>query len=145
MNFLITSHGSFCNGILDSFKMLVGNCDNIFSLSLESSSSIHDYKDNLNRILDEISVEPTIILVDIKGGTPFNESYNYLLRSKKENLSIICGVNLPMVLELYFLSKSNVDINYLSLMTVNSGKNAIEHITYKESTSKSPNIDELLF
>ncbi len=42
----------------------------------------------------------SIILVDLWGGTPFNQA-NSLLEDHKDKWAIVAGMNLPMVIEAY--------------------------------------------
>ncbi|BDR55697.1 PTS sugar transporter subunit IIA [Xylocopilactobacillus apis] len=97
MKVLLTSHGHLAQGLVSGFEFIAGKSDQISALELDSNG-ISSYHKRLKKLLDNENV-PVLILTDLKGGTPYNESFKYYLAHKKK-VRVISGVNLPMLLEL---------------------------------------------
>ncbi|MBM7711180.1 PTS sugar transporter subunit IIA [Enterococcus xiangfangensis] len=98
MKIIVTSHGDFCQGILDSYQMIAGENPHLRSISL-TDAGIKDFSERFNKLLKEFESEEVLILTDIKGGTPYNEAYSYYLLHE-ERVRVIAGMNLPMVIEI---------------------------------------------
>ena len=97
MKIIITSHGKLCEGIVDSYNMIVGPTSDIVTLPFYGS--LEEFRKQQNKIFEDFKNEEIIVLCDLLGGTPYNE----FLRSRIENLfngEIICGYNLGMLIEL---------------------------------------------
>lgn len=105
---LLTSHGNLAEGILSGFEFIAGKSSKILTLQLDNDG-IDKYRSSLNELLDQ-QKESVLILADLKGGTPYNESYKYYLEHP-ERVSLISGLNLPMLLELIpqLTSKTTLD------------------------------------
>ncbi|KNE21808.1 PTS sugar transporter subunit IIA [Virgibacillus pantothenticus] len=97
---LVTSHGPFCEALIKTGEMITGKHDNV-SYILLNDKGVNYYakklEEKLNLMFEEY--DGVVILCDIKGGTPCNESLKYALTYKK-NLAILAGVNLPTYLEI---------------------------------------------
>ncbi|WP_122646111.1 PTS sugar transporter subunit IIA [Enterococcus mediterraneensis] len=111
MKVIVTSHGDFCHGILKSYQMIAGESENFYAVSL-TEEGVKDYSDRLNKVLTELESEEILILTDIKGGTPYNESYQYYL-THEERVRVVAGMNLPMIIEVGInLFNDNLEILY---------------------------------
>lgn len=97
---LLVSHGRFCEGVLDTLRMVCGDDYGIRTLSLVPGISPEEFRlmltDELERC-EDIDSRGTLVLTDIAGGTPFNSAV-YL--SSTHRMGIIAGVNVPMVMSL---------------------------------------------
>ena len=127
MNILLVSHGNLAEGLLHSYEMIVGKSDNISIVNLDDNG-IEDFRKRLHEHLDVLTEEKqTIVLCDLKGGTPFNESLMYSMENPGK-IRIISGMNLPMLSELGM--QTNVDnadeINESISTVVEVGKESIE-------------------
>lgn len=96
----LISHGAFCEGLIDTLKMVSGDDFGVRTLSLVPGTAPDTYRESLSQILDELSAKDdrgVLVLTDIAGGTPFNSAV--YLRSKYK-LGIVSGVNVPMLMTL---------------------------------------------
>lgn len=93
---IITGHGNFSTGMLHALEMIAGEQEKLVAIPFFESDSMEEYKGKIQTELAEESTE-LIIFTDLMGGTPFNVSM--LLGSSVENVSVISGTNLPMLLE----------------------------------------------
>lgn len=130
MKLFLISHGKFCEGLLDSYQMIAGESQDIFTLSL-TDAGIQDFSDGLTGMLAKREKEDVLILTDIKGGTPYNEAYKqYLL--DQEHIGVVAGMNLPMVIEVG-LNLSNKSLIELVEMAIEIGRGGIQGVTEESS------------
>ena len=95
---ILMTHGDMAKGILHSAKMLIGEFDNVDSLSLEEDMGSEELDEKLGEKLNESEKGVQhLILCDIIGGTPFNVASKYSF--KNENIAVYFGLNLPLLVE----------------------------------------------
>jgi len=93
-------------------------------------------RDNLvekyNKLISELdSKDGVLFMVDLFGGSPFNAAS--IIAMKHENMEIVTGVNLPMLLEVF----GSYDFSSLSELVViaeTTGKDAIKTLNKKIET-----------
>ena len=97
---IIGTHGSFSKQILRSAQMIYGKQENVLSVTFETGEGVDDlvlkYKNELAKLDRSDGV---LFLVDLFGGSPFNAASRIV--STNEDMDIVTGVNLPMLLEVY--------------------------------------------
>lgn len=94
---ILASHGQFCLGLKQTVEMIAGKTDYLETISFKPGQDPDNYRDNFEQVLKSQNDQPTLVLVDLKGGTPFNTAM-YL--KQKYNLGIVTGVNVPMLLSI---------------------------------------------
>ena len=98
---LLASHGDLADGICSSLKIIMGEQGNIRTLCAYTKEEF-DLRSEVWEILNDLSYEDKLIVVtDIFGGSVNNEFMNNLNRN---NLYLIAGLNLPLVIELATIS-----------------------------------------
>lgn len=97
---LVTSHHTLAESILGTCDMVIGNHNDCYSVCLDSD--ILSFKEKMSEVLGimQEKYEEIIILSDLKGGTPYNQSLNYKLGSGEKKVHLISGFNFPMLVEL---------------------------------------------
>ncbi|KAF1297129.1 PTS mannose transporter subunit EIIAB [Enterococcus sp. JM4C] len=126
---ILASHGEFANGILQSGSMIFGEQENVKAVTLQPSEGPDDLKAKLVAAIDSFDdQEEVLFLVDLWGGTPFNQA-NSLFEEHKDKWAIVAGMNLPMVIEAYS-----------SRFSMNSAQEIAAHIleTAKEGVKVKP-------
>lgn len=104
MNIIIVTHGKFGIELLESAKMILGSVPDTTAVAFTTEDSLESLKEKIeSKIKDG---QRTIILTDIKGGSPFNVSY--LLSTMNSDIKVMYGVNLPLVLSISTLLSSGV-------------------------------------
>ncbi|WP_158077176.1 PTS sugar transporter subunit IIA [Caenibacillus caldisaponilyticus] len=98
---LLTSHGRFCEGLLDASRMILGETPHLYALALDDKGVDH-FSHALDLLIGELNqkYDSLLILCDLKGGTPYNQSLKHVFQSDG-NIKILTGMNLPMILEIY--------------------------------------------
>ena len=98
---ILASHGEFAEGILQSGAMIFGEQENVKAVTLMPSEGPDDLRAKLEAAIASFdSQDEVLFLVDLWGGTPFNQA-NRLYEEHKDNWAIVAGMNLPMVIEAY--------------------------------------------
>lgn len=105
---LIVSHSELSKGLVEATKMILGDADGIDHIILDESG-IDVFSKKLDEKVKSITEnnESLLILTDIFGGTPFNQS---MIKSQQyENVRVISGVNLQMVIESVMNRSNDID------------------------------------
>ncbi|MCU9613445.1 mannose/fructose/sorbose PTS transporter subunit IIA [Caldibacillus lycopersici] len=98
---IIASHGEFANGILQSGAMIFGEQENVKAVTLMPSEGPDDVKAKMKEAIASFDNQDEVLfLVDLWGGTPFNQA-NSLMEDHKDKWAIVSGMNLPMLIEAY--------------------------------------------
>ncbi|HIX69238.1 MULTISPECIES: mannose/fructose/sorbose PTS transporter subunit IIA [Enterococcus] len=98
---ILASHGEFAEGILQSGSMIFGEQENVKAVTLMPSEGPDDIKAKMEAAIATFDDQQEVLfLVDLWGGTPFNQA-NSLFEAHKETWAIVAGMNLPMVIEAY--------------------------------------------
>lgn len=124
MKIVITSHGDLCEGILSSYRMIAGDTSQFIVLKLDENG-ITDYSTRLNNVLDKLITDDQIlVLSDIVGGTPYNETLRYVLKHPNK-VFLIAGLNLPMLIQAGTVSDNKTDIQVLLDEILTAGQSSI--------------------
>ena len=105
---LIVSHSELSKGLVEATKMILGDAEGIDHIILDESG-IDVFSKKLDEKVKSITGnnESLLILADIFGGTPFNQS---MIKSQLyENVRVISGVNLQMVIESVMNRSNDID------------------------------------
>lgn len=98
---ILASHGEFANGIMQSGAMIFGQQENVKAVTLQPSEGPDDLKAKMEEAIATFdNQEEVLFLVDLWGGTPFNQA-NGLINGHEDKWAIVTGLNLPMLIETY--------------------------------------------
>ena len=98
---ILATHGDFATGILQSASMIFGEQPNVAAVTLQPSEGPDDVRRKMEEAVASFAdPEQVLILVDLWGGTPFNQS-NGLIAGHEDKWAIVAGLNLPMLIDAY--------------------------------------------
>ncbi|WP_071130445.1 PTS sugar transporter subunit IIB [Enterococcus timonensis] len=98
---ILASHGEFAEGIKQSGAMIFGEQEHVAAVTLMPNQGPDDVKVAMEKAVASFpDPNEVLILVDLWGGTPFNQASG-LFDAHKETWAIVAGMNLPMVIEAY--------------------------------------------
>lgn len=123
---VLLSHGPLSSGLLGSLRLICGEVENVTAFELEEGDDPQDYR-NAFASYYEAYPEHSIFLIDVFGGTPFNEVLKYFL-GKQIPIRALCGVNLGMLMEACVVREQSVD--YLDSLEA-IGQQAVVNIGQK--------------
>lgn len=121
---ILASHGDFCRGLKQTVEMIAGKTDNLKIESFRPGQDPDAYRVEFEKALGNDKKTPILVLVDLKGGTPYNTAM-YL--SQSYNLKVITGVNLPMLLILVTTRNEESTIQQLVDLALNQDNWGIEN------------------
>lgn len=127
ITYIVLNHGRFGEELIKSAELIVGKTENIRAISLLSGMSIEEYYQEVHSYLETLKGE-ILILCDLYGGTPSNVG---MMMQREFSLHVLCGVNLPMLIEL-ILKRNNEKCSIEELMEC-ALKTAKESIIKPES------------
>ncbi|CAM3156476.1 mannose/fructose/sorbose PTS transporter subunit IIA [Sporolactobacillus spathodeae] len=126
---ILASHGDFAKGIYQSSSMIFGEQENVKTVTLMPKEGPDDFKAKMKEAIASLDdQEEVLFLVDLWGGTPFNQ-INGLFEEHKDKWAIVAGMNLPMLIEAY-----------ASRLSMNAAREIAAHIlgTAKEGVKVRP-------
>ena len=92
MQILIVTHGELAAGFKDAAEVIFGEVKGITTIGLHSGESVEAFDEN----------ESVLIIAYLLSASPYNHSVlsvNKLAEKRAENVRLIAGASLPMVLE----------------------------------------------
>jgi len=98
---ILASHGEFAKGVRQSGSMLFGNPEKVEVITFMPGEGPEDLSKKYQEAIEKFSPEDQILfLVDLWGGSPFNEA-NRIFEQNQETTGIIAGLNLPILIQAY--------------------------------------------
>ena len=128
---ILASHGNLALGIQNSTEMIIGKQEKMLTCCLYPQEGPQDFLNKVKKAMSNLSdCNDILFLVDLWGGTPFNQIQSLIEEQKK---SIVTGMNLEMVIEACMLRN-----------TVDTSRELIEQLTVtgKESVKSFPEQEE---
>lgn len=141
ISIIIGTHGSFSKELINSAELICGKLENVNYITFLPGEGQNDLINKYNSIIDKANSDSkTLFLVDLFGGSPFNAASTLALDN--DNMDVVTGVNLPMLLEVY----SNLDnstLDELVEIAINSAQKSV--CSLKKSIELNKGDDDLLW
>jgi len=119
---LIVSHGRLAEALISSVQFLVGNLQRVKGISIWPRDRKEEVKDRIQKGISEVNDgDGVVILTDVLGGTPTNLSLSIL---EDENVEVVTGVNMPMLLTLSSYRKGK-SLREICRLVKKSGRRSI--------------------
>ena len=118
---IITGHGNFGSGLKSSLDLIVGNFDFVKVVDFTEEKSPENLKEELIKHIN-VGDRKVYIFTDLIGGTPFKVSSELTLKHK--NIEVLCGTNLPMLVECAMMMSLGYEIDTNSIK--DAGINSIK-------------------
>jgi mannose/fructose/sorbose-specific phosphotransferase system IIA component len=102
VSIVLASHGRFSEGIKESGQMIFGPQEDVEAVVLTPEMGPDDFRAKVLAAIDTFSQkEQVLFLVDLWGGTPFNQISKLIEEHDGDGWVAITGMNLPMVIAAY--------------------------------------------
>jgi PTS system mannose-specific IIA component len=119
---IIVSHGRLAEELLNALTIILGEAPNIEAISIGWYDDVDDSKKKISQCLKRVDQKNgVIIFTDMFGGTPSNLSFSFL---RDNQVEIITGINLPMLIKFVSLQRSN-NLKDVAKKVVEQGKKNI--------------------
>lgn len=119
---IVVAHGQFASGILTSLKLIAGEVENIEAIDFSEGMSAQELKARIKSAI--LAEREVLILTDLLGGTPFKVSVELATEQKEQNVVVLSGLNLAMILEANF-SRLTDDLEQLVGKLITTSKDGI--------------------
>ena len=88
---ILATHGNFATGIQQSASMIFGEQPNVAAVTLQPNEGPDDVRKKMEEAVASFEdPEQVLILVDLWGGTPFNQA-NGLIAGHEDTWAIVAG------------------------------------------------------
>jgi PTS system mannose-specific IIB component len=130
---VIGTHGASAEQLLKSTEMVIGQQDNVAFIDFVPGENADTLIVKFNQKLSELDTTTgALFLVDFWGGSPFNAASRIV--QDKDNMDIVTGVNIPMLVEVFMARDDNPQFSELVATAVETGKIGIKAL--KTAVSK---------
>ena len=128
---LVTGHANFGTGITSSVNLIAGEQEAYKAVDFLPTYSTEDLTREITKALEDLKdCEGVIIFTDLMGGTPFNVSAQ--IGHGKENIRIVAGTNLPMLVEIVMSRKFMDNLDELVDSVLETGKEQVTKYEFKQ-------------
>lgn len=112
---LLVSHGNFSIGIKNSLDVVVGSSDNVKAISIHQGTTRDDVEKEFKSFRQSITKDDSVfVITDITAGSTSQYSVEFL--GDLENVTILSGLNLGLLLELYVTEITDVKNDILKIL-----------------------------
>lgn len=123
---ILASHGGFATGIYQSVSMIFGEEPNVKAVTLMPNEGPDDIRAKMEEAVASFDdPEQVLILVDLWGGTPFNQA-NGLIAGHEDTWAIVAGMNLPMLIEAYGARMGTDSAQEVAKAIIGAGKDGVK-------------------
>lgn len=128
---ILATHGGFADGIMQSGSMIFGDQPDVAAVTLQPSEGPNDIRKKMEDAIASFeSQDEVLFLVDLWGGTPFNQA-NGLVSDHEDKWAIVAGLNLPMLIDAYGSRMTMETAHEVAVQIAGSGKEGVR--IYPES------------
>lgn len=124
VNVILTSHGSYAEGIREAAEMILGEQDDLEVFGLFPGETFEDFAARMEKAVIRFNdPEHTLIMADLTCGTPSNMTMMMVL---KYHVHALIGMNLPMVIEVLSTRNDGISMEELKRNAIQA---AVEGVT----------------
>lgn len=122
---VLVSHGSLANGLKDAAEMIIGPQDHVRTVGMDPAADLDSLRSHIEALAAEVGTDGgVLVLADLMGGSPANASASLALGGTP----IICGANLPMLLEV-LMSRESASVQELAEIATRAATEGIVNMT----------------
>lgn len=133
---IIATHGVAAEQLLKTTEMLIGEQENVATIDFvpgENAETImQKYQEKLTTTLSHC--DEVLFLVDTWGGSPFNAANR--VSEGKENMDIVTGVNVPMLVETFMARDDGPSLSELVAIALETGRTGVRALRYVEEAEQ---------
>ena len=119
---VVVTHGQLASELVNAAETIVGDLPRFTAVSIGWHDDVNDAREEIAQAIERVRGDGgVLILTDMFGGTPSNLGMTFL---HKDQLEVITGVNLPMLIKLASLRTSQ-DLLAVAREMRDHGRNAI--------------------
>ena len=105
---VVVTHGQLATELLNAAEMIVGDLPRFAAVSIGWHDDVTDAREDIAQAIERVRSDGgdsgVLLLTDMFGGTPSNLALTFI---ETNQIEVITGVNLPMLIKLAGLSRSS--------------------------------------
>ena len=137
---IVTGHGEYASGLTSGLKLLAGETEYYEAVDFKAEDSTEVLAENLTEAIRHLKdCESVAVLADLTGGSPFNVASRLKMSGIHENMEVVGGISLPLVLHAYMSRAMISDIRELLDASMEMGK---QHMVYFQPSDESCELEE---
>jgi len=119
---VLVTHGSFGKTLLEAAEIVLGPQEKCLAIGVDVNLGVDETMESIRTAIRSVeSGQGVVALTDLFGGSPTTMSLSLM---KSENLEVITGVNLPMVVAT--LQSRSMSLNALAEKVKDAGQQGIK-------------------
>jgi PTS system mannose-specific IIA component len=119
---VVVTHGQLATELLNAAEMIVGDLPRFAAVSIGWHDDVTDAREDIAQAIERVRGDAGVLLLtDMFGGTPSNLAMTFI---EANQIEVITGVNLPMLIKLASLRNSS-DLLAVAKEMREHGRNAI--------------------
>ena len=119
---VVVTHGQLATELLNAAEMIVGDLPRFAAVSIGWHDDVGDAREDIAQAIERVRGDGGVLLLtDMFGGTPSNLAMTFI---ETNQIEVITGVNLPMLIKLAGQAKSS-DLLAVARDMREHGRNAI--------------------
>ena len=119
---VVVTHGQLATELLNAAEMIVGDLPRFAAVSIGWHDDVTDAREDIAQAIERVRTDGGVLLLtDMFGGTPSNLAMTFI---ETNQIEVITGVNLPMLIKLAGLARST-DLLGVARDMREHGRNAI--------------------
>ena len=128
---IVTGHGHFAGGIQSALEVIAGNPSDFAAVEFLEGESSEELEVKMEQAITSLSnCSGILFFTDLAGGSPFKVAVEKSL--DKENMEVLAGTNIGMILDIYFARTQLDDVDLLVQKALETGKEQVIHYIYHE-------------
>ncbi|MDF9824758.1 PTS system N-acetylgalactosamine-specific IIA component [Breznakia sp. PF5-3] len=129
---VLTGHGEYASGLTSSLKLIAGDqLEQYEYIDFKKEDDVDTLERNIKTAFDRLeNCDGILVCCDLIGGSPFKSAVT--LGMEKENVKVVAGTNLPMLLEVNTMRFAHDDVATLAHQIAEVGKQMIMVYEYEE-------------
>lgn len=131
---VIVAHGKLAHELMSTAELILGPQENFTAVSLHADWEVDEAREALKKAIGKVDQgKGVLLLTDLFGGTPSNLCLSFL---EDDNIEVVSGVNLPMLIKLPSFTDKH-DLGEVAMLIMEYGKRNISVASrrlYEEKT-----------
>jgi PTS system mannose-specific IIA component len=128
---VLVSHGLLAEGLKNAAEMIAGPQEHFLTIGMQPGTGAERLRSELEPAVRSLKCDGgVLILIDILGGNPAHASSRLALHGAQ----VICGVNLPMLLEI-LVQREFLTLRDLTPIALQAAKEGVINLTQQLAPS----------
>lgn len=120
---VLTGHGRYAYGMADSLFLTMGQQEAFAAIEFTPDVTPEQLSANIRSAAETLGEDGLLILCDMAGGTPFNETIK-LLPELQGEVEVLAGINLPILIEAC-MDREDKTVHELAEQLVETGQSTL--------------------